>query len=404
MHKVVFRTDPGKKRTHNEDALLVLPEHGLYVVADGVGGRACGEVAAAICVEAFRQAAPGLAIAAQEHDRNPTVDARNAVLVAMDEVCQTASRRIFETAEAEGRSGMTTTVVAMVFGRGTAFVAHVGDSRGFLLRDGQIRQLTEDHSMVNDLVRSGKMSLAEAKASRYRHVITRAVGQYPTVQPSLATVDVLPGDRFLICSDGLSDVVPESLICELGSAGELDSGAQALLQAALDRGGPDNVTLVLLDPAGGGRADEAAVRARMLESLFLFEDMPFAARLQVARIMREHWFAPGDTLVAQGSEDRSMFILLDGECTVQRDGVDVARLGAGEHFGELSLVDHEPRSATVVASSFGSAVSLSGEQLEEFCRREPVLGAQLLWKLLRVMGQRLRDTTAKLAQPEDSVH
>lgn len=403
MHKVVFRTDPGKKRTHNEDALLALPEQGLYVVADGVGGRACGEVAAAICIEAFRQAAPGLVIAVQEHDHDPTVDARNAVLVAMDEVCQTASRRIFETAEAEGRSGMTTTVVSMIFGRSTAFVAHVGDSRGFLLREGQVRQLTEDHSMVNDLVRSGKMSLAEARASRYRHVITRAVGQYPTVQPSLATVDVLPGDRFLLCSDGLSDVVPEAVVCELGSAAELDGGAEALLQAALDRGGPDNITLILLDPAGGGRADEAAVRARMLESLFLFEDMPFAARLQVARIMREHWFSPEEALVTQGSGERSMYIILDGECWVRRDGLDVTRLQAGDHFGELSLIDHEPRSASVVASTFGSAISVSGDQLEEFCRREPVLGAQLLWKLLRVMGQRLRDTTARLAQPEATV-
>lgn len=399
MHRLAARTDPGKKRNHNEDVLLTLSEHGLYVVADGVGGRACGEVAAALCAEAFRQAAPGLHIAVQEHDARPSLDSRNAVLVAMDEVCQTASRRIYETAEAEGRSGMTTTVVALVFGRSTAFVAHVGDSRAYLLRDGQLRQLTEDHSMVNDMVRSGKMTLTEAKASRYRHVITRAVGQYPTVQPSLATVDVLPGDRFLICSDGLSDVVPESLLVDLGSAPDLEAGAEGLLQGALDRGGPDNVTFVLLDPAGGGRADEAAVRARMLESLFLFEDMPYAARLQVARIMREHWFGPGDVLVGQGTIDRSMFILLEGHCDVQRDGVKVTQLGAGEHFGELSLVDHEPRSASVVATSFGSAISISGEQLEEFCRKEPLLGSQLLWKLLRVMGQRLRDTTARLASP-----
>lgn len=396
MQKFAARTDPGKKRTHNEDALLALAEYGVYVVADGVGGRACGEVAAALCIEAFREAAPLLREKVAAHAAQPDLEARNAVLVAMDEVCQQASRRIYETAESEARTGMTTTVVAMIFGSGTGFITHVGDSRGYLIRNGELRQLTEDHSMVNELVRSGKMSLAEARASRHRHVITRAVGLYPTVQPSLATVDVLPGDRFLLCSDGLSDVVAESVLAEQASGPELDAAVEDLIESALERGGPDNVTVIVCDPDGGGRVDEAVTRANVLESLFLFEDMPYPARLQVGRIMREHYFAPHDVLVAQESADRSMFLVLEGEVSVRRDGTELARLGPGEHFGELSLIDGQPRSASVVAAHFGSAISISGDALEEFCRREPELGNQLLWKLLKVMGQRLRDTNKKV--------
>lgn len=396
MHKFAARTDPGKKRTHNEDALATLPDEGIYIVADGVGGRACGEVAAAICVESFRNAAPTLHEKVVAHDAHPNIDTRNAVLVAMDEVCQQASRRIYETAEAEARTGMTTTAVIMVFGAGTGFIAHVGDSRAYLVRNGEIRQLTEDHSMVNELVRSGKMTFAEARASRHRHVITRAVGLYPTVQPSLATVDVLPGDRFLLCSDGLSDCVAESQMAEQGSGQDLETAAESLVQAALDRGGPDNITVVLLDPEGGQRVDEAVARANVLESLFLFEDMPYPARLQVGRLVREHYFSPGDALVRQDQADRSMFVVLEGEVSVKRDGTELARLGAGEHFGELALVDGLPRSASVIGVSFGNAISISGDQLEEFCRREPELGNQLLWKLLQVMGQRLRNTNAKL--------
>lgn len=399
MHKFAARTDPGKKRTHNEDALTTLPEEGIYIVADGVGGRACGEVAAAICVESFKNAAASVRERVVAHDAHPNIDTRNAVLVAMDEVCQQASRRIYETAEAEARTGMTTTLVGMVFGVGTAFITHVGDSRAYLIRNGELRQLTEDHSMVNELVRSGKMTFAEARASRHRHVITRAVGLYPTVQPSLATVDVLPGDRFLLCSDGLSDCVAESIMAELGSGPDLDGAAQALVQSALDRGGPDNITVVLLDPEGGQRVDEAVARANVLESLFLFEDMPYPARLQVGRIVREHYYAPGDALVRQDQADRSMWVVLEGEVSVTRDGVELARLRAGEHFGELSLVDGLPRSASVVGVTFGNAISISGDQLEEFCRREPELGNQLLWKLLKVTGQRLRSTNARVSAP-----
>ena len=392
------RTDPGKKRAHNEDAYLCVPEAGIFVVADGVGGRSSGEVAAAICVDSFRAAGDTLVARVQEHDAQPTLERRNAVLVAMDDVLQYASRKIYETAEAEGRAGMTTTVVALVIGARTAFLAHVGDSRAYLVRAGEIRQLTEDHSMVNELVRSGKMTLDEARQSRHRHVITRAVGLYPTVQPSLATIDVAPGDRLILCSDGLSDVVAPDLLTTHGTERDLEVGADALLQAALDRGGPDNVTLVLLNPSGEQEADEAAARADVLENLFLFEDMPYHARLQVGRIMREHYFAPGEELVKQDTADRAMFVVLDGEVVVARDGVELARLGPGEHFGELALVDNLPRSASVRAQTFGCVVSLSAEQLEDFVRREPVLGSQLLWKLLRVMGQRLRQANEKLAQ------
>ena len=397
MQKVAARTDPGKKRQHNEDAMAAMPEQGIYVVADGVGGRAAGEVAAAICVDAFRAAAAGIAERVSTFNAQPTMETRNGVLLAMDETCQTASRRIYETAESEGKAGMTTTLVVAVFGSGMAFLCHVGDSRAYLVRNQRLHQLTEDHSMVNELVRSGKMTLAEARASRHRHVITRAVGLYPNVQPSLAAVDLVAGDRFVLCSDGLSDVVPEDVIALEGSAESLDAGAEALLRAALENGGPDNITVILIDPSAAEPVDEAAARAKLLETLFLFKDMPYSQRLQVSRIMQEHHFAPGDDLFAAGSEDRRMYIMLEGEVRVERDNLELATLTAGEHFGELSLIDRDPRSATIRAATYGSAVSVGAEDLETFVKEEPALGAELLWKLLTVMGQRLRRTNERLA-------
>lgn len=396
MARYAALTDPGKKRVHNEDAFVAVPDSGLYVVADGVGGRLAGEIASTLCVESFQAQAPALRAQLDAYLAAPTSTGRNAVLSALDDACQQASRRVYETAEAQNKSGMTTTVVAVLVAEHVAFIAHVGDSRVYLLREGHMRQLTDDHTMVNELMRAGKMTASEAKISRHRHVITRAIGLYPSVQPSLAAIDLLPGDRLLMCSDGLSEVVGPEGLGRMSAGPELDAAAKALLDAALSGGGPDNITIILLDPQGG-QNDEAILRARILENLFLFEDMPYSARLQVARILNEHWFAPGDTLVGEGQHGDAMFVIIDGEASVKVGGLEVARLGPGEHFGEVSLVDHKPRSASVHGLTFGSAVSISAEQLQTFCRQDPELGSALLWKLLKVMGQRLRQTNARLA-------
>ncbi len=403
MIRWAARTDVGKKREHNEDNLLSLPDHGLFVVADGVGGRAAGEVASQMCIEAFTANAEAVREKLDQFAAEHTTELRNAVIAELDRVCQVATRSIYETAETVERKGMTTTLVAIAIGGGSAFVVHVGDSRAYLFRDGEARQLTEDHSMVNELVRSGKMTWPEARASRHRHVITRAIGLYPTVQPSLGSFDLLPGDRIVLCSDGLSDVVAPERMLQIIAAWEPAAACDQLIQAALDRGGPDNVTVQVVEPLGSPRTDEAVVRARTLEHLFLFEDMPYAARLQVARIMVEHWFAPGDVLVSEGEVGDSMFVVTEGEVAVTAGGVELARLSQNEHFGELTLTDRLPRSATVSAVTFGSAVSLSADALREFCMMEPGLGSQLLWKLLKVLGQRLRAANARLVGDDTAV-
>lgn len=396
MIRSAAKTDVGRKRDSNEDSHLSLPEYGLFVVADGVGGRACGEIASAMTIEVFKAAGPKLAALARGHAEAPSREARAKTLQAIDETCQTATRKIYERAELEGRKGMTTTLVVVLVAGSTLFLAHVGDSRAYLFRGGMLHQLTEDHSMVNELVRTGKMTPAEARASKHRHVITRAIGLYPSVQPSLATVDLIGDDRVLLCTDGLCDVIPADAILACGSVTDPSGACQALVQEALDSGGPDNITVMVVDPGVREELDAAENRARILETLFLFEDLPYAARVQVADILGVHAFSPGQTLVQQGAREYKMFVVLEGEVSVRFNNAELARLGSGEHFGELSLVDRQPRSASVVAVSDGVAISISAEELDGFLLREPALGAQILWKLMRVLGQRLRDTNARV--------
>jgi protein phosphatase len=195
MLKFHARTDVGLRRKHNEDSLLAAEEFGVFVVADGVGGRKAGELASAITVNTFQSYAPRIKSAVDAFAADNNRDSRNAVLALLDQAANAASKRVYEAANATGRQGMTTTLVALALGGGAAFIAHVGDSRAYLVRGGQLRQLTEDHSMVNELIRTGALHPDEADKSQYKNVITRAIGLYPNVRADTLHVELLDGDR-----------------------------------------------------------------------------------------------------------------------------------------------------------------------------------------------------------------
>ncbi len=237
-------TDTGRARRRNEDAYALEPP--LFAVADGMGGAQAGEVASRLAVAVLRDF----------HDADALEpEARVAALVTE------ANHRIHERALADSSvSGMGTTITAALVDGDTIVVAHVGDSRAYLLRGGDLEQLTQDHSLVADLVRSGQLTPAEAEAHPQRSVITRALGTDPEVEPDTFTVRAAPGDVLLLCSDGLTTMLADSEIAALvqGNAG-LGSAAKALVRAANRHGGEDNITVVLVRLAGDD--EETAERA-----------------------------------------------------------------------------------------------------------------------------------------------
>lgn len=247
---VAGSTDVGLKRTHNEDAFLLLPEEQLYCVADGMGGHASGEVAARLAVEEmaefFRLTGrdeeatwPWPEDPARRHDEN-------RVLTAV----KLANLRIFERAQSDERlRGMGTTLVCAHFERagGAAIVGHVGDSRAYLWRGGGLRQLTEDHSLLNDYLKARRLTPEEIESFPHKNVIVRALGMKESVEVDLLRVPVEEGDVVLLCCDGLSGMVPDERIAELIRLhqGDLKAAAQALVDAANEAGGVDNITCVL---------------------------------------------------------------------------------------------------------------------------------------------------------------
>ncbi len=400
MLKFHARTDVGLKRRHNEDSLLAAEDYGVFVVADGVGGRKAGELASAITVNTFQSFAPQLKAAVDAAAAKPNREARNAVLSLLDHAANAASKRVYEAAAATGRQGMTTTLVAAVVGGGAAFVVHVGDSRAYLVRHGVLRQLTEDHSMINELLRSGALRPNDPQAAQYRNVITRAIGLYPQVKTDTLFVELVDDDRLLLCTDGLSDMVDTAHLGELAKAPDLNRAVDAMIQSALDNGGRDNVTAVMVEPEATLAAEAVTARARAMEALFLFEDLPFQARLRVGRIVHEVHVEAGETLMEQGTTGDTMYVVVQGEVAVQVDGLIVTPLVAGEHFGELALVDNQPRSASIVARSKSHLLAIERDALREFCMMEPALGNMMLWKLLTTLSERLRATNARLSEAQ----
>jgi protein phosphatase len=244
-------SDVGRKRTHNEDAYLLLPEESLFCVADGMGGHASGEVAARIAVEEmaeFFRTTGRDEEATWPFKMNPSRGYdENRLLTGV----KLANLRIVERAATDERlRGMGTTLVAAYFPKGGSalLVGHVGDSRAYVMRGGALRQLTEDHSLLNDYRKSRALTPEEIEAFPHKNVIVRALGMKEAVDVDLVAEQFGTGDLLLLCSDGLSGMVPDARIAEIlrGHPRDLRGAAQALVEAANDGGGQDNVTCVLV--------------------------------------------------------------------------------------------------------------------------------------------------------------
>ncbi len=245
------RTDVGRQRNANEDDLFAAADAGLFAVADGMGGARAGEVAAKAAVEQ---------LAAIEQKQE--VGERELATVVEE-----ANRRIHELSQSdESLAGMGTTMTALSVGDGEVAIAHVGDSRAYRLRDGELERLTHDHSLVGEMVRAGRLTPEEAEVHPQRSIITRALGPEPQVEVERMTYPARSGDVYLICSDGLTTMVPEDDVAAiLRGRSSLQQAAEDLVRVANEAGGKDNVTVVLFRLAEEGEAEpEADSQATMV--------------------------------------------------------------------------------------------------------------------------------------------
>ena len=276
---------PGRKRRRNEDAWVCHPP--LFAVADGMGGARGGEIASRVAATALGESVDG------------SGEARVVALI------QEANRQVYERArEDSDASGMGTTITVAIFEDGIVSIGHVGDSRAYLIRDRNVDQLTEDHSLVAELVRTGRLSPEEAETHPQRSVITRALGTDPDVDVDSFAVEAKPGDVFLICSDGLTSMVDDETILDVveRSRAELDEAAKELIAAANRNGGEDNITVVFFEVV-----EEGAQAPSETKPMPALDGEPEAAPEADEDTLTEADHVPAvDTMVVPPEEARAM--------------------------------------------------------------------------------------------------
>ena len=299
---------PGRKRRRNEDAWVCHPP--LFAVADGMGGARGGEIASRVAATALGESVDG------------SGESRVVALI------QEANRQVYERArEDSDASGMGTTITVALFENGIVSIGHVGDSRAYLIRDRKVDQLTEDHSLVAELVRSGRLSPEEAETHPQRSVITRALGTDPDVDVDVFSVEAKPGDLFLICSDGLTAMVDDATILDVveRQRDDLDAAAKELIAAANRNGGEDNITVVFFEIV-----EEGAQTPSDTKPMPALGEEPEPAEKSDEDTLTEADGVPAvDTMVVPPEQARELLAETEPEEPKERLSVQAARVVVG---------------------------------------------------------------------------
>jgi serine/threonine protein phosphatase PrpC len=405
-------TDVGKKRETNEDNFLVDKKLSLFVVADGMGGHASGEVASQLAVHEFRNAVDASRDLVERYTKNDATVRPQDVLTLLENAVQAAGHAVFEKAQAEPeKRGMGTTASALLIAGDRGFIAHVGDSRIYMLRAGQVVQLTEDHSLVNELIRRGRVTKEGFDSSpykAYKNAVTRAVGVYETVQGDTIDFEILPGDQFLLCSDGLHAYLNDQRIIDALKGDDVKALPKRFIDLANAGGGHDNITAIVVrverpQVAAGvapteDRAEELARKVDVLRRMPLFRHLVYKEILRVLNVTQVREYAPGDEIIKEGTPGDEMFVLLRGKIRLHKNDAFITHLEPGAHIGEMALVDRrQPRSASATAEERSRVLIISRKDFYEIIRKEPQLSTKLLWAFVQVLADRLRKTTADLS-------
>jgi serine/threonine protein phosphatase PrpC len=392
-------------RDHNEDNFLVDKKLALFMVADGMGGHAAGEVASAICVRTIHEEVKREKDLIDDYLAGATGASKvttKDIVALLEHAVQRACSKIHEEAREDAQKrGMGTTLSALLVLGHQGFIAHVGDSRIYLSRGGKVQQVTEDHTVYNELIKRGKLTREQIEKVQQKNAITRAVGVYERVEVDTLVIELIAGDTLVLASDGLHGYLetPEELREPLSLEG--DAGVKALVQLANDRGGKDNITALVVRVGEEGAVDAArarrlALKRDILAHMPLFSRLTERELLRVMQAVEVREYKDGDLVIREGDKGDELFIVLDGKVRVQRGDQVLTHLGQGEHVGEMALIRSVPRSATVTAVGGAELIAIRRADFFEILRKEHEVAVKMLWQFLGVLADRLDQTSSEL--------
>lgn len=388
-------TDVGRVREHNEDCHLIDPHAQIFIVCDGMGGHAAGEVASATAVRIAREAwtAPALSLRIQTYAERGDPETRRALVRAVRDGVMNAHIDIIEQARAdEDKAGMGTTFTGFIIAGGDAIFAHAGDSRAYLVRDDIAMQLSEDHTLLARLQASGvdPMVTGDDQTIRWKGVLTNALGIGDATRVATFIVSLYSGDKILLCSDGITEYVSESEVGQvLVSAPSPARAAQKLVDMAVERGGSDNATAVVVKVVEAGETkippeqrqrDEDAVRR-----CILFNGLSPQERLRALRITTSRELREGKSLAPVALGTRVAYVVLDGEVEVMDE---IAGPGAVIYPEALIEGTEMPdRESTAKAATTVRLLTIRQDDFFELTEEESDLGVKLYAVVAKLMAR-----------------
>ncbi len=392
-------TDIGQARDHNEDSFLMDNELGLYIVCDGIGGQAAGEVASST---ATRHISDFLLKHRHTFEQGATEQARlEALALAITQAIQSACAEIHGMSRSSrDYYGMGTTATVLVVLGNHAVMGHVGDSRLYLLRGDAIHQLSQDHTFVQELLRTGVLKPEQVEGHPYSNVLTRSLGKDVSVQVDTLVIDIMDEDVFLLCSDGLTKYFEQEreLLQVIREEGALEA-VQTLVDMANKRGGGDNITVCLVEPEldvvdidTQAYLKSIKQHLKILRSMSLFKGLSMAQMARVLYASNEVTYENGDILIHENGQRHNLGILLEGQVEVTHNDTFLADLVEGDHFGEMSCFFGRPATATVTAMTPCRCLWISYNKLDRLMEVKPALGMLLLRNLGQELCLRLEET------------
>lgn len=380
------QTHTGHVRRNNEDSFVVEPELGLYAVCDGMGGHLGGEVAAETATSTISRVVRDRkdVLNRVEHDPAHAGDLVPVLQDALHEAC----RDIYNRSTGDDRlTGMGCTATAVVIAGSKAALAHVGDTRLYLIRDGEAHQLTSDHTMAADMVRQGALPPERLRGHPHSNILTRVLGPQAVVEVETLAFDVVPGDRLVLCSDGLTDYIPTSAwLAERVDGTSIEELPDELIEYANASGGRDNTTVVAIGVEGSAPTEELPVRSphlalEVLGSSFLFSDLSLAQLSRVMDRCEARTYGSGAVIRNHGDVHDELLLIVSGTVRVTTPSGHSAVAGPGEHLGENLVLRPRPIRAKIIVEHQADILSLDRSSLLDLASRRPWLGVSLLSRL-----------------------
>ena len=387
-------TDVGRRRDHNEDAMFADASIGLFIVCDGMGGHAGGEVASAMAVS---EVTAGLR---RQLDRIRNLmkgdfASRREAATLFASAAHAANAAVYAAGESNpAQRGMGTTLTALLLVDDRALVIHVGDSRLYLVRNGQCHQITEDHTLATELLRTGRTKEQTGASDANLAALTKAVGVYPHTDVDTLEIHLLPDDRFLLCSDGLHGYMDDFNLSTFLAHSTLPSASSDLIAFANRQGGRDNITAISIftEPAADTAANERTrLTFNMLRAIPLFQYLSFNELIRLIPVCQALEVKEGATVLHEGEESGDFYVVLSGRLRVHSGARELAVLDAGQHFGEMSLVDSQPRSASVAAMTDALLLRIGRTEFYEVMRQDSVMAVKLLWNFIQTLSGLVRE-------------